>query len=48
MSDPLIKPPSIFHLDELFNNPLFAGGVGLAGLGAAAAIAKPPSVERSS
>ena len=44
MSDPPIKPPSIFHLDELFNNPLFAGGLGLAGLGAAAAIARKAAV----
>jgi chaperone BCS1 len=44
MSDPPIKPPSLFHLDELFNNPLFAGGVGLAGLGAAAAIARKAAV----
>ena len=36
MSDPPIKRPSIIHLDELFNNPLFAGGVGLAGLGGGA------------
>jgi mitochondrial chaperone BCS1 len=44
MSDPPIKPASIFHLDELFNNPLFAGGLGLAGLGAAAAIARKAAV----
>lgn len=44
MSDPPIKPPSIFHLDELFNNPLFAGGLGLAGLGAAAAIGRKAAV----
>ena len=44
MSDPPIKPPSVFHLDELFNNPLFAGGLGLAGLGAAAAIARKAAI----
>lgn len=31
---------SFLPLDALFNNPLFAGGVGLAGLGAAAAVAR--------
>lgn len=44
MSSAPPRPPSIFHLDELFNNPLFAGGLGLAGLGAAAAIARKASV----
>jgi chaperone BCS1 len=44
MSTTPSQPPSIFHLDELFNNPLFAGGLGLAGLGAAAAIARKASV----
>ncbi|KAE9575218.1 Mitochondrial chaperone [Colletotrichum fructicola] len=32
--------PSILNLDALFNNPLFAGGIGLASLGAAAAFAR--------
>ncbi|KAH7336698.1 mitochondrial chaperone-like protein bcs1 [Rhexocercosporidium sp. MPI-PUGE-AT-0058] len=31
---------SFLPLDALFNNPLFAGGLGLAGLGAAAAVAR--------
>ncbi|KAF6784037.1 hypothetical protein CSOJ01_15805 [Colletotrichum sojae] len=31
---------SILNLDALFNNPLFAGGIGLASLGAAAAFAR--------
>ncbi|SPO04262.1 probable BCS1 protein precursor [Cephalotrichum gorgonifer] len=31
---------SIFNIDALFDNPLFAGGVGLAGLGAVAATAR--------
>jgi chaperone BCS1 len=38
------RPPtslsSILNLDTLFENPLFAGGIGLAGLGAAAAFAR--------
>lgn len=33
-------PPSLFSLDLLFENPLFAGGIGLASLGAAAAFAR--------
>ena len=39
MSDP---PPSnsFLPLDALFNNPLFAGGIGLASIGAAAAIGR--------
>lgn len=32
--------PSILGLDTLFNNPVFAGGIGLAGLGAAAAFGR--------
>jgi chaperone BCS1 len=48
MSTSPSQPPSIFHLDELFNNPLFAGGLGLAGLGAAAAIARKASVRAAS
>ncbi|KAL2144401.1 hypothetical protein VTI28DRAFT_9138 [Corynascus sepedonium] len=32
--------PSILGLDALFNNPVFAGGIGLAGLGAAAAFGR--------
>jgi len=40
------KPPAIstsssfLPLDVLFDNPVFAGGIGLAGLGAAAALAR--------
>ncbi|KXH47790.1 hypothetical protein CNYM01_06067 [Colletotrichum nymphaeae SA-01] len=33
-------PASIFSLDALFNNPLFAGGIGLASLGAVAAFGR--------
>ena len=33
-------PSSLFSLDALFDNPLFAGGIGLASLGAAAAFAR--------
>ncbi|KAK3694295.1 BCS1 N terminal-domain-containing protein [Podospora appendiculata] len=32
--------PSLFGLDVLFSNPVFAGGMGLAGLGAAAAFSR--------
>jgi len=35
-----ITAPSILGLDALFNNPVFAGGIGLAGLGAAAAFGR--------
>ncbi|KAJ2979982.1 hypothetical protein NQ176_g2918 [Zarea fungicola] len=35
-----VSPTSIFSLDALFENPLFAGGIGLASLGAAAAFAR--------
>ena len=35
-----ITPPSILGLDALFTNPVFAGGIGLAGLGAAAAFGR--------
>ncbi|KAL2015484.1 hypothetical protein VTK56DRAFT_5373 [Thermocarpiscus australiensis] len=38
--DPLPAAPSILGLDALFNNPVFAGGIGLAGLGAAAAFGR--------
>lgn len=38
-SDPS-SPSSIFNLNTLFENPLFAGGIGLAGLGAVAATAR--------
>ncbi|KAL2125419.1 hypothetical protein VTJ04DRAFT_1784 [Mycothermus thermophilus] len=39
---PTVAPPapSIFGLDALFHNPVFAGGIGLAGLGAAAAFGR--------
>jgi chaperone BCS1 len=40
--------PSIIQFDALFNNPLFAGGIGLAGLGAAAAIARQGAVRGAS
>lgn len=33
-------PSSIFNLNALFDNPVFAGGIGLAGLGAAAAASR--------
>lgn len=44
MTTPSSPSSSIFNLDALFDNPLFAGGLGLAGLGAAAAIARKASV----
>jgi chaperone BCS1 len=34
------SPASVFGLDALFDNPLFAGGIGLASIGAAAAFAR--------
>jgi chaperone BCS1 len=37
---PSPPPTSLYSLDGLFDNPLFAGGIGLAGLGAAAALAR--------
>ncbi|KAL2264380.1 hypothetical protein VTK26DRAFT_4848 [Humicola hyalothermophila] len=37
---PAAAPPSFLGLDALFNNPVFAGGMGLAGLGAAAAFGR--------
>lgn len=36
---------SVLHIDELFNNPLFAGGLGLAGLGAGLALARKSAVQ---
>ncbi|KAF4630627.1 hypothetical protein G7Y89_g7513 [Cudoniella acicularis] len=50
MSDPPTPTPipptsSIVPLDALFNNPLFAGGIGLAGLGAAAALARKSAIQ---
>src|SRR6187402_42160 len=47
MSNP---PPSstFLPLDALFNNPLFAGGLGLAGLGAAAALARRGTIQGAS
>ncbi|KAK4105624.1 hypothetical protein N658DRAFT_513025 [Parathielavia hyrcaniae] len=46
-TSPLVAPsagpsstPSILGLDALFTNPVFAGGIGLAGLGAAAAFGR--------
>jgi len=46
MPDP---PPSSFvPWDALFNNPLFAGGLGLAGLGAAAALARRSAIQGAS
>ncbi|KAE8442250.1 hypothetical protein EG329_003721 [Mollisiaceae sp. DMI_Dod_QoI] len=47
MSDPT-STTSFLPLDALFNNPLFAGGVGLAGLGAAAAIARRSAIKGAS
>lgn len=44
MSTSSSRPSSILNLDALFDNPLFAGGLGLAGLGAAAALARKGSV----
>lgn len=38
------SPSSNYRLDVLFDNPLFAGGVGLASLGAAAAFARKSAV----
>jgi chaperone BCS1 len=41
MSSSTSSPPkSLLPLDVLFDNPVFAGGIGLAGLGAAAALAR--------
>ncbi|CAL3963487.1 hypothetical protein PZA11_001092 [Diplocarpon coronariae] len=40
MPDLAASAPSVLNLDVLFNNPVFAGGIGLAGLGTAAAIAR--------
>jgi chaperone BCS1 len=37
---PAPSAPSILGLDALFTNPVFAGGIGLAGLGAAAAFGR--------
>ncbi len=37
---PPLTAQSIFNLDVLFNTPVFAGGIGLAGLGAAAAFGR--------
>ncbi|KAK3341143.1 BCS1 N terminal-domain-containing protein [Lasiosphaeria hispida] len=39
-----ITPQSIFNFDVLFNNPVFAGGIGLAGLGAAAAFGRKAAI----
>ncbi|RDL42320.1 Uncharacterized protein BP5553_02299 [Venustampulla echinocandica] len=36
---------SFLGIDALFNNPLFAGGIGLAGLGAAAALARRSAIQ---
>ncbi|ODA77206.1 hypothetical protein RJ55_06833 [Drechmeria coniospora] len=40
MASTASSPHSPFSLDALFDNPLFAGGIGLASLGAAAAFAR--------
>lgn len=40
MTDPTQTAKSFLPLETLFDNPVFAGGIGLAGLGAAAAIAR--------
>lgn len=37
---PTSIPKSLFSLDALFDNPVFAGGAGVVGLGAAAALAR--------
>lgn len=37
---PTPPPRSLIPLDILFDNPVFAGGIGLAGLGAAAALGR--------
>lgn len=42
---PSSPPTSILSLDALFDNPLFAGGIGLAGLGAAAALARRSAIQ---
>jgi len=48
MTDPPTKlPTSILDFDALFNNPLFAGGIGLASLGAAAAFARTTAIRAS-
>ncbi|KUJ07628.1 uncharacterized protein LY89DRAFT_691695 [Mollisia scopiformis] len=47
MSDPT-STTSFLPLDVLFNNPLFAGGIGLAGLGAAAALARRSAIKGAS
>jgi len=39
---------SLIPLDALFNNPVFAGGIGLAGLGAAAALARRSAIQGAS
>ena len=45
MSDASSSPTtSLFGLNDLFNNPVFAGGIGLAGLGATAAFARRASI----
>lgn len=47
MSDPT-STTSFLPLDALFNNPLFAGGIGLAGLGAVAAVARRSAIKGAS
>lgn len=39
-STPTPPPKSLLPFDVLFDNPVFAGGAGLAGLGAAAALGR--------
>jgi chaperone BCS1 len=48
MTDPTLAPKSFLPLDTLFDNPVFAGGIGLAGLGAAAAIARKSVIQGAS
>ncbi|TVY68993.1 Mitochondrial chaperone BCS1 [Lachnellula suecica] len=52
MSNPPIPPAtpttSLLSLDALFDNPVFAGGFGLAGLGAAAALARRGAIQGAS
>lgn len=46
--DAVALPKSFLPLDTLFENPVFAGGVGLAGIGAAAAIARRSLIQGAS
>ena len=48
MTDPTSTAKAFLPLDTLFENPVFAGGIGLAGLGAAAAIARKSIIQGAS